>query len=210
MVVATRNPGKLEEVRRILQPLGVTLLGLDAFPGIGEVEETGANFIDNALLKARTVARETGLPSLADDSGLEVEALYGAPGVQSARYAGEPRSDARNNEKLLEALRDVPEEGRAAAFVCVAAAAFPSGEAIWEEGRWPGRILRAPRGGGGFGYDPLFLDPETGLASAEMDPASKDARSHRGRAFRKLAARLGTFLARRDRRGGRPGGGTAR
>ena len=207
MVIATRNAGKLEEMRRILRCPGMTFLGLDAFPAVGEVEETGASFLENALLKARAVARAAGLPAIADDSGLEVKALGGAPGVLSARYAGEPRSDARNNEKLLEAARDLPEADRRADFVCVAAAALPSGRAVWEEGRWGGRLLRAPRGVGGFGYDPLFLDVESGLASAEMAPAEKDARSHRGRALRKLVPRLEAFLSAGCRDAGRVRGG---
>ncbi|MDP3938844.1 MAG: XTP/dITP diphosphatase, partial [Deltaproteobacteria bacterium] len=194
VVIATRNLGKLDELRRILHPLGLTLLGLDAFPRISEVEETGASFRENALLKARAIAREARLPALADDSGLEVEHLGGEPGIYSARYAGEPRSDARNNQKLLAALKEVPDAARAADFVCVAAAALPSGEAIWEEGRWRGAILRAPRGTSGFGYDPLFFDHESGRSAAELESDRKDARSHRGKAFRKLAERLPDFL----------------
>ncbi len=194
VVIATRNLGKLDELRRILHPLGLTLLGLDAFPRIGEVEETGVSFRENALLKARAVARAARLPALADDSGLEVEQLGGAPGIYSARFAGEPRSDARNNQKLLDVLKEVPEVARAADFVCVAAAALPSGESIWEEGRWHGAILRAPRGVSGFGYDPLFLDHESGRSAAELEDALKDERSHRGRAFRKLMPRLPALL----------------
>ena len=194
VVLATRNPGKINEVRRILEPLGLTLLGLDAFPDASEVEESGASFLENALLKARAAARETGLPALADDSGLAVDALDGAPGVRSARYGGEPRSDACNNEALLAALEDVADERRGAAFVCVAAAALPAGDAIWEEGQWRGRVLRSPRGEGGFGYDPLFLDPGTDRTAAELLPAEKDARSHRGHAFGKLAPRLAAFV----------------
>ena len=190
MVLATRNAGKIAELARILGPAGIVILGLDAFPGVGDVEETGATFAENALAKARGAATATGIPAIADDSGLEVEALGGAPGVLSARYAGEPRSDARNNEKLLAALAGIPGEKRAAAFRCVAAAARPEGRAVWEEGCWPGRIGDAPRGAGGFGYDPLFVDPETGLTAAELPPAEKDARSHRGRAFRALLPRL--------------------
>ena len=195
MVLATRNPGKIDELRRILEPAGLEILGLEAFPDMTEVEETGATFQENALGKARVVAEATNLPALADDSGLVVDALAGAPGVRSARYAGEPRSDARNNEKLLAALAGVPEERRTAAFRCVAAAALPDGRGVWEEGSWAGRIALAPRGSRGFGYDPLFVDPDTGLTAAELPPDEKNARSHRGKAFRKLAARLRTFLA---------------
>jgi XTP/dITP diphosphohydrolase len=195
VVLATRNPGKIDELRRILEPAGFSILGLDAFAEVPEVEETGASFLENALWKARAAARATGLLALADDSGLEVDALAGAPGVRSARYAGEPRSDARNNEKLLDALEGVRSEERTAAFRCVAAAALPDGRGVWGEGRWAGRIALAPRGSGGFGYDPLFVDGGTGRTSAELGPAEKDAISHRGQAFRALAARLRAFLA---------------
>ncbi len=194
VVLATRNSGKIEEVRRILEPLGITLLGLDAFPDLGETLETGATFLENALLKARVAAAATGIPALADDSGITLEALDGGPGVRSARYAGEPPSEARNNERLMEAMRGLPDDARGASYVCVAAAALPGGDAIWEEARWHGRLLPAPRGEGGFGYDPLFLDPETNRTAAEMSADEKDARSHRGRAFRKLAPRLRAFL----------------
>ncbi len=197
VVLATRNAGKVAELRRILGPAGLAILGLDAFPEAGDVEETGATFEGNALQKARAAARATGLPALADDSGLEVDALGGEPGVRSARYAGEPRSDARNNARLLEVLAAVPEEKRTAAFCCVAAAALPDGRAVWAEGRWAGRIVLAPRGTSGFGYDPLFIDPETGLTAAELAPEVKDARSHRGRAFRALLDRLPGLLGDR-------------
>jgi XTP/dITP diphosphohydrolase len=207
MVLASRNPGKIREVRRLLAPAGVSLVGLDAFPDVGESEETGATFLDNALHKARSAAQATGLPAVADDSGLEVETLGGAPGVHSARYAGEPRSDAGNNAKLMRALEKVPPGERGAAFRCVAAAALPGGEAIWAEGAWRGVVLEAPRGEGGFGYDPLFFDPEVGCTAAEMPPAEKDARSHRGKAFRALAGRLPALLAKAPATGGGPGRG---
>jgi XTP/dITP diphosphohydrolase len=194
VVLATRNPGKIREVRRILEPAGVSLTGLDAFPEAELDEETGATFLENALLKARSAARATGFPALADDSGLEVDALGGEPGVHSARYAGEQGSDARNNAKLIQALAKAPSGARGATFRCVAVAALPGGEAIWAEGRWRGVVLEAPRGEGGFGYDPLFLDREVGRTAAEMEPGEKDARSHRGKAFRGLAALLPAFL----------------
>jgi len=197
LVLATRNAAKILELRRILEPAGFSIVGLDAFPEAPEVEETGVSFLENALLKARAAARATGLPALADDSGLEVEAIGGAPGFRSARYAGEPGSDAGNNAKLLEALAGVPEEKRTAAFRCVAAAVLPDGRVVWEEGRWAGRIALAPRGSRGFGYDPLFVDLDTGLTAAELPPDEKNARSHRGQAFRALAARLPVFLADR-------------
>ena len=195
MVVATRNSGKINELRRILAPTGISLVGLEAFPRVGTVEEAGASFLENALLKACAVAKATDLPALADDSGLEVDALGGAPGVRSARYAGDPGSDTRNNSKLIEALQGRGPGDRLARFRCLAAAALPDGSVIWEEGAWRGAILDVPRGAGGFGYDPLFFDPETGRTAAEMDAAEKDSRSHRGTAFRKLAKRLPEFLA---------------
>jgi XTP/dITP diphosphohydrolase len=193
-VLATRNKGKREEVRRILEPAGIRVLDLDDFPGVSEVEETGGTFLENALLKARATARETGFVALADDSGLEVDALGGAPGVRSARYAGEPRSDARNNAKLLDALARVAPASRGARFCCVAAAALPDGKAVWAEGMWRGIVLVEPRGTSGFGYDPLFLDPMTGKTAAEMTPSEKDAHSHRGKAFRALLVVLPQIL----------------
>jgi XTP/dITP diphosphohydrolase len=195
VVLATRNAGKIAELARILGPAEFVILGLDAFPDVAEVEETGATFTENALRKARAAAKATGLPAIADDSGLEVDALGGEPGVRSARYTGEPRSDARNNEKLLAALAGVPEEKRTAAFRCVASAALPDGRAVCAEGHWAGRIGFAPRGAGGFGYDPLFIDPETGRTAAELAPPEKDARGHRGMAFRALLARLPDFVS---------------
>ena len=194
-MIATRNRGKREEVRRILEPGGIRLLGLEDFPDLREIEETGETFLENALAKAQAVARGTGLLAFADDSGIEVDALGGAPGVRSARYAGEPRSDARNNEKLLAALAGVASASRGARFHCVAVAAFVDGKSVWAEGTWRGILLEAPRGASGFGYDPLFLDPETGRTAAQMAPEEKDARSHRGKAFRALLARISERIA---------------
>ncbi|MDP3426005.1 MAG: XTP/dITP diphosphatase [Humidesulfovibrio sp.] len=196
VVLATRNKGKLAELDALLAGFGLHVVGLGAFPDLGEIEETGATFAENARLKARTVAQATGLVALADDSGLAVDALSGAPGVYSARYSGENATDATNNAKLLEALAHVPEDRRGCRFVSVVTAIAPSGAEIMAEGRWEGRVLTSPRGAGGFGYDPLFLDPELGRSAAELAPAEKNARSHRGQALRALLKDWPAFWAR--------------
>ncbi len=196
VVLATRNAGKIAELEALLAGSGVHVLGLGAFLEIGEIEETGLTFAENAALKARTVALATGLVALADDSGLMVDALDGAPGVYSARYSGENATDATNNAKLLETLAGRPEAGRGCRFVSVVAAHAPNGAEILSEGRWEGRVLTSPRGSGGFGYDPLFLDLELGQTAAELSRADKNARSHRGRALRALLADWPAFWAR--------------
>ena len=189
LVLASNNEGKLREFRRLLAPLGIEVVA-QAELGIAEADEPHATFVENALEKARHASRAAGLPALADDSGLCVEALGGAPGVQSAGYAGEPRSDARNNAKLVSALAGIAD--RRAHYACVLAlvrhAADP--EPIIAQGDWHGAIVDAPRGTGGFGYDPHFLDPETGLTGAELPLDKKNALSHRGQAMRALIARL--------------------
>ncbi|GAB6124676.1 XTP/dITP diphosphatase [Humidesulfovibrio idahonensis] len=196
IVLATRNAGKIKELNDLLAGYGLTVLGLTDFPEIGEIEETGATFAENAALKARTVAQATGLVALADDSGLVVDALGGAPGVYSARYSDPGATDARNNEKLLDVMKDVPEAKRGCRFVSLVAAIAPNGEEILAEGRWEGRVLSAPRGNGGFGYDPLFLDPELNQSAAELSREDKNARSHRGRALRALLQGWSEFWAR--------------
>ena len=188
IVLATKNSGKAIEFRRILEEFGsrdIEVLTLDSFPEIGDVEETGSTFEENALLKARTISKQTGLPALADDSGICVDALDGAPGLYSARYSG--FGDAANNEKLLEALKDVDEENRGAYFICVAAYVRPDGFEKVAEGRFHGRILHAPVGDGGFGYDPLFQPEGLDRSSAELSAQEKDAISHRGKAMRAIA-----------------------
>jgi len=189
LVLASNNAGKLREFGALLAPLGIELLPQSAF-GVGEAEEPHPTFVENALAKARHCARATGLPALADDSGLCVAALGGAPGVLSARYAGEPKSDARNNVKLVADL--VGHDDRRAHYVAVLALLRHADDPqpIVVEGEWHGEILAAPRGGNGFGYDPLFLVPELGCSSAELDPAEKNIRSHRGIAVRRLIERL--------------------
>jgi XTP/dITP diphosphohydrolase len=189
IVLATRNAGKIRELNDMLHGTGVTVVGLDAYPEIGEIEETGVTFEENALLKARTVAELTGRIAVADDSGLEVDALDGAPGVYSARYSakdGVPATDARNNEKLLAALAHVPDAQRTARFRSVIAACAPDGRHITAAGAWEGRVAATPQGDNGFGYDPLFFDPELGRTAATLTRDEKNARSHRGKALRRL------------------------
>lgn len=189
LLLASANQGKLRELRTILGGLPVELVGLDEAgrDDPPEVEETGDTFLANALLKARAYAAWSGLAAVADDSGLEVDALAGAPGVRSARYAGPGAGDRANLDKLLAELTGVPPERRTARFRCVAALHDPStGSEDHAEAAWDGRILDAPRGGGGFGYDPVFLPDGWDRTSAEVDQATKDAASHRGKAFRAL------------------------
>jgi XTP/dITP diphosphohydrolase len=188
LVLATKNAGKVIEFRRILEELGATnleVVGLDSFPDIGDIEETGTTFEENSLLKARTISKLTGLPALADDSGICVDALNGAPGLYSARYSG--NGDAANNRKLLDALKDVPDEKRTAYFICVAAFVRPDGFEKVEEGRFYGKILHEVVGSGGFGYDPLFQPDGLNCSSAQLSAEEKDAISHRGKAMRAIA-----------------------
>jgi non-canonical purine NTP pyrophosphatase, rdgB/HAM1 family len=196
VVLATRNAGKIAELKALLSGFGLDVLGLDSFPDIGEIPETGTTFSENAGIKARTVAQATGLVALADDSGLEVDALNGAPGVYSARYSGENATDATNNAKLLNALATVPEKQRGCRFVSVVLAAAPNGETAEARGEWNGRVLTEARGTGGFGYDPLFFDAEAQSSAAELTAAEKNARSHRGKALRALLTVWPDFWAR--------------
>jgi XTP/dITP diphosphohydrolase len=193
IVLASGNAGKLAEMRALLGGFGLEPIA-QAELGIADADETGATFVENALLKARQAARLSGLPALADDSGLCVDALGGAPGLHSARYAGAHGDAAANIEKLLAALQGVPEAARTAHFHCtiVLLRAADDPAPLIAEGRWHGRILAAPRGGRGFGYDPVFLDPTSGLSAAELDPATKNRVSHRGHA---LAALRGLLAA---------------
>jgi XTP/dITP diphosphohydrolase len=186
LLVATGNPGKLKEIRRLLADSAVQVVGLDAYPELPEVVEDGDSFAANACKKAQQMAAATGCLTLADDSGLVVEALGGAPGVISARYAGEEGDDEANNRKLMQALRDVPDDRRQAAFHCVMALAEPGGRCRTFEGRISGMLLREPRGEGGFGYDPYFLVPEYGKTTAELSLDIKNRISHRGQALRKV------------------------
>jgi len=187
LVLATRNVNKLAELRRILGPfVDVEVLGLDDLPAYDEAPETGATFAENALAKARDAAAATGLAAVADDSGLTVDALNGMPGVLSARWSGRHGDDAANLELLLAQISDVPDEQRGAAFVCAAAFVVPGGREQVLEAEMRGWMIREPRGGGGFGYDPIFVGEGETMTAAEMSPGAKDAISHRGKAFRAL------------------------
>jgi XTP/dITP diphosphohydrolase len=197
LLLATRNPKKLEELRRILAPrMSVEVLGLAEVDPFEEVPETGASFAENALIKASEAVRNTGLVTVADDSGLAVDALNGMPGVLSARWAGRAKDDQANLDLVLEQLADTPDERLGAAFVCAAALVTPDGYQVVQEARMPGRLIRQPRGENGFGYDPIFVADGHQLTSAELAPAEKDEVSHRGKALRKLLpdilAALGT------------------
>lgn len=191
VVLATGNAGKLKEISAMLAGFGIELVSQRTL-GIKDAEETGSSFVENALLKARHAALISGLPAIADDSGLEVDALNGAPGIYSARFAGVGASDIDNNRKLLAALDGLPPENRGARFQCVMVyvrdATDP--QALICQGTWQGRILDAPRGNNGFGYDPLFWVDEENCTSAELPPELKNRLSHRGQALRQLIERL--------------------
>jgi XTP/dITP diphosphohydrolase len=183
LVIATRNLGKVKEIVRILDGLPVEVVSLADYPSVPEVEETGSTFAENAAIKALHVAKHTGEIALADDSGLEVDALGGKPGVYSSRFSGPGATDARNNKLLLEKLRDVLDEDRAARFRCAAALAISSGGVQLFDGTCEGQITREPRGKNGFGYDPLFYVPEYGKTMAELPPEIKNRISHRAKAM---------------------------
>jgi XTP/dITP diphosphohydrolase len=189
LVLATGNQGKLAELARILAAgrVTVTLVGLGEYPDAPEVRETGATFAENALLKARAMAAFTGLPTVAEDSGLCVDALNGMPGVLSARWSGKHGDEAANNELVLAQLTDVPDSRRGAHFTCAAALVLPGGREHVSEGTVFGRLIREERGSNGFGYDPIFVPDSSELTTAEMSPEAKDKISHRGRALRGLA-----------------------
>lgn len=188
IVMATGNPGKIREIARLLEGMGIDVVAQSEF-GVPDADETGKTFAENSLIKAQHAADATGLPALADDSGLSVDALAGAPGVYSARYAGSACDDQANNDKLLADLEGI--EDRGAAFHCVATFVEPGGgEPLIAHGEWRGSILHARQGDGGFGYDPLFFVPECGCSSAELEADQKNARSHRGQALTKLVKLL--------------------
>ena len=196
LVAATGNRGKLAELERLLDGFGWEVVAQSAL-GIEPPPEDGLTFVENAIIKARHAAERTGRPAVADDSGIIVDALGGAPGVRSARYAGEEGDDAANNEKLIRALAGVSVEERSARFEC--AVVWMRGPRdpvpLIARGTWAGRVLDAPRGTNGFGYDPLFLDPTAGLTAAELEPGRKDALSHRGKALRALRSMLACAAA---------------
>ena len=192
LILASGNAGKLREFHQLLAPLGLDVRPQAEYD-VPEVEETGLTFVENALLKAREASRVSGLPALADDSGLEVDALNGAPGIYSARFAGEPKSDERNNARLLERLAEVPEGQRTGRYWCVLVYLRHAEDPVplIVQRSWEGEILAHPRGEGGFGYDPLFWLPEQGMSVAELSSAEKNRLSHRGRALQALVEALG-------------------
>jgi XTP/dITP diphosphohydrolase len=198
LVLATRNKGKITEFRRILEEIApgqIELIGADQFPDLVDVEETGVSFEENSLLKARYTSQATGLPAIADDSGLCVDALDGDPGIFSARWAGVHGNDRANLEKVLNQLKDVPDEKRTAHFKCVASLVLPDGREQVAEGRFEGHILHAPVGENGFGYDPIFQPLGLSISSAQMSPHEKDLVSHRGKSLRSIAPHVIQMLA---------------
>ena len=201
IVLATRNAHKVSELRAILDDLigelDLEIVGVGEFPEVADVVETGVTFAENATLKAVAVAEATGLPALADDSGLAVDVLGGSPGVYSARWAGTHGQDRANLDLLLAQLSDVPDEHRSAAFVCAAALALPDGTVVVREGRMPGALARAPRGNNGFGYDPILVVDGDSRTAAQLSTEEKNAISHRGKAFRALATDLRELFAER-------------
>jgi XTP/dITP diphosphohydrolase len=199
LLLATRNAGKLAELRRLLESAvpGVEVVGLQDVPDYPEAPETGATFEENALLKAREAVRYTGLPAVADDSGLTVDALNGMPGVLSARWSGRHGDDDANTALLLGQVADVPDERRGAGFVCAAALVTPDGTERVIEREWRGRLHREKRGANGFGYDPVFVPEGLDVTSAELPPEEKDARSHRGQAFAALVPVIAEVLGDR-------------
>ncbi|WP_456373311.1 XTP/dITP diphosphatase [Thiolapillus sp.] len=191
IVLASNNQGKVREMGQLLAGRDLEILPQSAF-NVPEIEETGLTFVENAILKARNAAAHSGLPAIADDSGLEVDALQGAPGIHSARYAGPGASDADNNAKMLQALADIPDAQRSARFQCLLVFMRHAQDPvpIICQGTWEGRILRNPQGENGFGYDPLFFVPEKNCSAAELPAAEKNAMSHRGKALQCLLERL--------------------
>jgi XTP/dITP diphosphohydrolase len=201
ILLATSSPGKTREIHEIAAGLPIVWRKLDEFPGLAPVEENGATFAENARLKALHYARLTGLYTLADDSGLEVDALGGAPGVRSARFAGTPRDDAANNRKLIALLAEVPPTRRTARFRCAMTLAHAGQVVLETDGTFEGMICDVPRGANGFGYDPHFLVPELGLTAAELPADEKNARSHRGQALRALLTQIEALCRSSDQWG---------
>ncbi|MGG3469660.1 XTP/dITP diphosphatase [Neobacillus pocheonensis] len=199
VIIATKNPGKAKEFEHIFAPRGIVVRTLLDFPEIPEVEETGSTFEENAILKAEAVSQALNKMVIGDDSGLIVDALEGRPGIYSARYAGEPKNDQNNTNKVLSELKGVPEAERTARFYCALAVAVPGQETFTVSGTCEGRILEEKRGTNGFGYDPVFYVPEKGLAMAELSSDEKNSLSHRANALKKLDAVLDSILERPDK-----------
>jgi XTP/dITP diphosphohydrolase len=191
IVLATNNPGKVREINEMLAGYDLSVVSQSAF-NVPDIEETGLTFVENALLKARNACMHTGFPAIADDSGLEVDALNGAPGIYSARYAGQGATDEANLQQLLDDLREIPQSGRTARFQCLMVYLRHPHDPTPRifQGTWEGRVLDAPRGENGFGYDPVFFVPTHNCASAELEPDIKNSLSHRGQALRALVAAL--------------------
>jgi XTP/dITP diphosphohydrolase len=187
IAIASRNPGKIREIRSICADWPVGWVTVDEHEAWPDVEETGESYLENALLKARAVADGVGVPAVADDSGIEVDALGGAPGPRSARYAGEEATDEQNLRMMIRAVAGVPAAGRTARYRCLAVLAWPDGRELWAEGTCDGSLVSKPRGTGGFGYDPIFVPAGWEQTMAELSPEEKDRISHRGRAFRALS-----------------------
>lgn len=195
VILASNNPGKVKEFNELLSDYAIEIVPQAEF-GVPEAEETGLSFVENALLKARNASAHSGLPAIADDSGIEVDALNGAPGIYSARYAGAGANDRDNLDKLLADMTDVPDEARSARYQCIIVyMRHPHDPTpLICQGTWEGRILRQPVGEGGFGYDPIFLVPERSCSAAQLTPVDKNTLSHRGQALRELLMELGHFL----------------
>lgn len=186
--MACGNPGKIREIARLLDGLGIEVVAQSEF-GVTDADETGTTFVENSLIKSLHAADATGLPAIADDSGLVVDALDGAPGIYSSRYSGPDATDESNIDKLLAAMKDIERSDRGATFQCAASFVLPDrAQSLVAEGEWRGSILTARQGDGGFGYDAVFLDPESGASAASLTAEQKNARSHRGQALRKLVA----------------------
>ncbi|MBL4951202.1 XTP/dITP diphosphatase [Neobacillus sp. YIM B02564] len=198
VIIATKNPGKAKEFEHIFSPRGITIRTLLDFPDLPEVEETGSTFEENAILKAETVSRALNKMVMGDDSGLIIDALGGRPGIYSARYAGEPKNDENNIDKVLSELTHVPKEKRTARFYCALALAVPGQETFTVSGTCEGEILEEKRGKNGFGYDPIFFLPEIGRTMAELTSDEKNKISHRANALKKLDAELDSLLERGD------------
>ncbi|MCD4840328.1 XTP/dITP diphosphatase [Neobacillus sedimentimangrovi] len=199
VIIATKNPGKAKEFEKIFASRGVAVRTLLDFPELPEVEETGTTFEENAVLKAETISKALNKMVIGDDSGLIVDALGGKPGIYSARYAGEPKNDQKNIEKVLSELKGVEEESRTARFYCALAVAIPGQETYTVSGTCEGRILEEPRGSNGFGYDPIFYVPEKGVSMAELSSNEKNQISHRANALKKLDSELDSILERAER-----------